>query len=750
MKKVELLSPVGNIESLYQAVNNGADAVYLGGKKFGARKFANNFDYDELINAIKYCHLYGVKIYVTVNTVIFENEFEEVIKYVEFLHRNNVDAVIVQDLGLMSVLRNLFPNLELHASTQCHNHNNLGIKALKDMGIKRVVLAREMSLDEIKKIDVDIEKEVFIHGALCVAYSGCCLFSSMNGGRSGNRGECVGSCRLPYKLYKNNEQIKTDGEYLLSTKSLCTLQEIPKLIESGITSFKIEGRMKSPEYVGYVTRIYRNKIDEYYKNKIEIVNDEELKNLKVLYNREFTTGYLFNNYGKSLMNIKTSNHIGIPLGKVLEVTKKNIKILLFEDLNQEDGIKFDDEHGMIVNMLYNSKGLLVSSVKKGEIAIVDNKVNLNKLTTVRKTIDKLLVKDIEKIKERKVNVKLALTAKLGKLLELTIDDYENSVTVYGKNVESSITSPTQSERVKEQIEKLGNTPFKCTETKIDMDDNIFISIKELNDIRREGVQKLIEKREYKVPVPFIKECLQEEFNKIEKISIKSSPNINILVRNEEQLRVAINEKVNNIYVTDYKLYVKYKKNKNIFYRTRRVNNSHINLTSNNILATELGAIKKYSKENVVVADYFLNITNSNTIDYLENIGVKLSTLSPEIPLEEIELIANKKQNLEIIVYGRVELMISKYCPLNMLINKDNKKCNLCDENNYYLKDKDEKSYPIVNEKHLTHILHCKNINLIDNIRQYKTLGINNYRIELYDEKEKDIIKIIKNIKKEYE
>ena len=263
MNKVELLSPVGNMECLIQAVNNGADAVYLGGKKFGARHYANNFDYDEMIEAIKYCHLYGVKIYVTVNTIVFEKELDEVLKFVEFLHSNQVDAIIVQDLGLIRIIRKKFPNMEIHASTQAHNHNDYGLSLLKSLGVKRAVLARELSLKEIKNLKTDIDKEVFIHGALCVSYSGCCLFSAMHGSRSGNRGECVGSCRLPYKLYENGNEIKTNGDYLLSTKSLCTINDLDKLIDSGIKSFKIEGRMKSSEYVGYITRLYREKIDEY-------------------------------------------------------------------------------------------------------------------------------------------------------------------------------------------------------------------------------------------------------------------------------------------------------------------------------------------------------------------------------------------------------------------------------------------------------------------------------------------------------
>lgn len=263
MKKVELLSPVGNVEMLYQAIHNGADAVYLSGKFYGARKFSNNFTNVELIEAIKYSHLYGVKVYVTVNTMIYENEVNNFIEYVEFLYKNNVDALIMQDLGMINLVKQKFPDIDIHASTQCHNHNQEGIELLKNLGCSRVVMAREMSLNEIRTIDVPIEKEIFVYGALCVCYSGCCLFSSLNGGRSGNRGECVGSCRLPYKLVKNNDYIDLKDKYLISTKELNTLSNLKELLDSNIDSLKIEGRMKSPYYVGYVTRVYRNLIDNY-------------------------------------------------------------------------------------------------------------------------------------------------------------------------------------------------------------------------------------------------------------------------------------------------------------------------------------------------------------------------------------------------------------------------------------------------------------------------------------------------------
>ena len=313
--KQELLSPAGNMEALKCAIHNGADAVYISGKNYGARHFAKNFNNNELIEAIKYAHLYDVKVYVTVNTLIYENEINDFINYIKFLYENNVDAVLMQDIGMISLVKSLIPNLEIHASTQSHNCNNETLRLLKNMGIKRVVLARELSLKEINSLNVDIEKEVFVYGALCICYSGCCLMSSMIGTRSANRGMCAGPCRLPYTLIMNDKE--QGKKYFLSTRELNTTSKLSEILNSNIQSLKIEGRMKSPEYVGYVTKIFRNIID----NK-KIDNYEE--NLKKLFNRGFTTGHLFKD---KIINSDSPGHQGIKIGSVLN-SNKYIKIKL--------------------------------------------------------------------------------------------------------------------------------------------------------------------------------------------------------------------------------------------------------------------------------------------------------------------------------------------------------------------------------------------------------------------------------------
>lgn len=749
MKK-ELLSPVGNIESLYQAVHNGADAVYLGGKKFGARAFADNFNDEEMIHAIQYCHLYGVKIYVTINTMIYETEIEECLKTIRFLHQNNVDALIMQDLGLIALVREKFPNLEIHASTQMHSHNCEQLKLLENLGIKRVVLARELSIGEIDDFDTSMEIEAFIHGALCISYSGQCLFSSLLLDRSGNRGSCAGICRLPFALIKNEEAIKTNGNYLLSPKEFSTLEHFKKIMESNIYSLKIEGRMKSPAYVGLVTKLYRTLIDNYTNNQSLEISEKDIENLKVLYNRGFTKGHLFHDINKDLMNIESPNHQGILLGSVLDITKNKIKIKLEKDLHQEDGIRFQEEDkGFIVNYLYNEKGLLINKANRGEIVFVDNKVGLKKKGIVLKTIDSELTKKIETLTYKKIPITCEVFAKIGKPLKIIFSDSIHTVQVEGNIVESSKKNPTSNEIIKEKLESLGNSPFVLEKIKIQKDENVFLPMSELKSIRRSLEQKLIYKRENIVPHPFYEKNIVLSKDSNPKTDIKV--NINILVRNEEQLKYCLTRNIKSIYITDIYLYQKYKDKENVYLRLSRVKNTFQEFEQENLLIGETGSLFKYGKKNNVVTDYYLNVANSYTFSFLEKLGASRITLSIENNLEQLKILCrfvSHKEKIELFVYGKPEVMVMKHCPLNMHMNQE-KICKVCQEKDkYYLQDRNEKLYRIVSdakENHLTHLFYYKNIDLIDHIKEYKKMGIENYRIELLDETPKEIESILRKI-----
>lgn len=727
----ELLVPVGNMDSLKAAVMNGADAIYLGGKRFGARAFAGNFNDEEMISAIHFAHLYGVKIYVTVNTVVFESELEDVYNYCLFLHKTGVDALIVQDLGLMSLLKRRLPNLEIHASTQVHNVSESGLRILEDLNVKRVVFARELSLATIDSYKTSMEKEIFIHGALCVSYSGECLFSSVLLGRSGNRGECAQVCRLPYKLLENDEVVKTDSKYLLSTKDLKTVSKFKEIMDSSVKSLKIEGRMKSPEYVACVTRLYRNLIDYYYgKDDLRISEYEE--DLKVIFNRQYTYGYLFNATNDEIINIHTSNHVGVHLGKVFKVTNKYIYIKLDSQLNQGDGIRINETNdGMIVNFLYD-ESLKLTSVCKN-IAVIDNKIKASVGDSVNKTSDITVINKYRELPVRKVDIDVTFTHS-GNHATLEITDGINVVKKEADIVFPSKNISIKKEDIIKQLSKLGNTPFKIANISIGEFESKFINIKDLNAIRRNAIEELIFIRENSK-----KEVIQRKYNEeMHKNSLKGKLTLSVLVRDEEQLLKCLTY-FDRIYVIDRNLYNLYKDNPKIYYRGSRI---YEKTNIKNTLATELGEIYDGAK----ISDYFLNITNHETLDYLSKY-VDINTLSIELEDDNIErIMKHNNYNVEMLLYSTLELMITKYCPVNKVANKDTV-CTKCMKNEYKLVDRNGSKYPIKTDvkNHLTHILDSKVTNNLEKLKYYYNLGIRNFRIELNSEDSKEIDDIIKNL-----
>lgn len=718
MKK-ELLSPAGDMESLLEAIHNGADAVYLAMKSFGARKFAKNFSKEEIIEAIKLCHLYGVRIYVTMNTLVKESEIEDFLEQVKYLHINGVDAIIMQDFGMISLVRKMYPNLEIHASTQANNSSLDTIKMFYEMGVKRVVVSRELTLEEIKQINFPIEIETFIHGALCICYSGNCLMSSMIGTRSGNRGECAGSCRLKYALKDNDKT--SPYEYLLSTKELNTSTKFSSLLNSNITSFKIEGRMKSAEYVGFITKFYRNIIDN--KN---INLKEETEKLKVLFNRKFTEGNLFKT--DNLMNTKSPNHIGIEIGKVLEVNNKYIKIKLTKELNQEDGIRFNESNsGMIVNFLYDKNMKLTNSVKANDIAYIDNKVDLKRKDTIYKTIDKKLVDSLKKYDLKKIPVKYKVIAKCGSNLSIKISDGENEIIKEGTVVEKSKTSPITKERIEIQLKKLGNTPFITNDINIEMDNDIFISIGEINEIRRYLTNSLIDIRSnYK------KDVIEEKVD-FKNIEVKKESGMVATCYKETQLLKCLSMGFIRIYVKDINLYEKYKNHKEVYYYVER-NTFNI---SNNLVEKNLVSEYLIPKKDNIIGNYFLNIYNSYSAYYLLEKGFKNICLSVELDSnEQIEIIKALKDkfkidiNPEILVYGRCENMIIKGNILNITNDKYR----------YSLLDLRKREFKVYFENNKTYILDSKTQSV--NIKSPSVIK----RFDFYDEDDKTIEKIVNELK----
>ncbi len=724
MVKHELLVPAGNMESLNQAVANGADAVYIGCKVFNARHQATNFSNEEIVTAIRLCHLYGVKLYVTMNVLVKDNEVGNFLTQIEFLHKSGVDAVIMQDFGMICLVREKYPNLEIHASTQANTSSKDTANMFYKLGVKRVVLAREMSLSEIKDINVPIEKEVFVHGALCIAYSGCCLMSSMLQNRSGNRGECAGFCRLPYTLKRYDDIIEQD-KYLLSTKELNTSTRFRELLDSDITSFKVEGRMKSPEYVGFVTRFYRKIIDSYCTN---IDFPSETDKLKTLYNRGFTLGHLFNKNISEILNKDYPNHLGLEIGRVVALNDRKIKIELNHELNQQDGIRFlKSQKGFIVNYLYDESQKLTNSAT--DICYVDNKVDLKNYDIVCKTKDYKLETELKHLPPRKIPISFKVTAKKDEPLIIEISDGTNNLKVQGNNVENSLNAPIDDTKIRTQLEKLGDTPFISKSTVITSSPNIFIPIKELNELRRQLTNELTQIRMNSKKEVIINNVV------LNTINTKKETSLRALVYNEKQLEICNKLSIERIYVATEELYNKYRLQKNIYYKLPRCKSNPLDsLKGTNLVSDYFD----FSLRDDLIGDYGLNVTNIFTAFYLYKLGLKTITLSVEMTEEEIiGFIKNYtttfkvEPNIEILGYGYIENMLIKG---NLLNIKEN-------DFNYKLEDHQKRSFKVYYDGVNTHILNYKknNLKLIEELKKYASI-----RLEFFDEDENAIKEIVKS------
>lgn len=476
----EVLAPAGTYECFRAAINAGADAVYLGGSMFGARAFAGNFEEAELIKAIRTAHLYGRKVYLTVNTLLRNDELEKLVQYVKPYYEEGLDAVIVQDYGVFAVLREAFPGLDLHASTQMTITGKYGAQLLKDMGAARVVPARELSAKEIRDIydNVDVEIESFVHGALCYCYSGQCLLSSMIGGRSGNRGRCAQPCRLTYSANGISEK------YLLSPKDMCTIEAVPDILDAGVYSLKIEGRMKSPEYVAGVSYAYRKYVDMYLEKGRDgyRVEEQDIRQLMDLYNRGgFCKGYYYAQNDKSMMTFDRPNHQGIVIGNI-----KNGELILSQEVNPGDVLEFPDGSeyttptGKKSGRLALPKGVLKNPKNGAAVYRTRNNELLGQLRA------EYIDNDI------KIPVQMEIFLKSGERACLKLLSGDKELVVYGDVLEPSDKRPAVREDVVKQLKKLGGTAFSSDEGSIvtDIQGSPFVPVRLLNDLRRNALEEL--------------------------------------------------------------------------------------------------------------------------------------------------------------------------------------------------------------------------------------------------------------------
>ena len=485
---MELLSPAGNRDALVAAISCGADAVYLGYTAFGARSYAGNFDAEQLRDAVEYAHERGKRIYVTVNTLVKQCETDDLCDVLELLSRCDVDAIIVQDLGVARIARSRFPQLTLHASTQMTIHNAQGARLMRDEGFARVVPARECSLAELRRMaDTGVEIEAFAHGALCVAVSGQCLFSSMIGGRSGNRGRCAQPCRLPYQLEDG-----TSG-YLLSTRDLMLIDRLPQLRDAGVYSFKLEGRMKRPEYVGVVTRAYREALDAAEAHEAYHPDQATLTQLRQIFNRGgFTEGYAMGKSNAALMSWERPSHWGIDVGRISALRGPLAKVRLTQDLHDGDGLQVRGRSEIDLTYAGNEtpKGAEATvRVPAGGASVGD---------AVYRLTDAVQMKDIREAMARErvsIPIRAELTAVPGELPVLRLTDRD------GHCVQATGDTPVlkaqqralTAESAMKQIGKTGGTPYALEALGV-TGDNAFMTAGMLNALRRDALCALRQAR----------------------------------------------------------------------------------------------------------------------------------------------------------------------------------------------------------------------------------------------------------------
>lgn len=652
MKKVELLAPAGNYDALLGAVNAGADAVYLGGEQYGARAYADNFSRDEIISGIRLAHIYHKKIYLTINTLVKERELEGLYDFLLPFYEAGLDGVIIQDLGVLAYVRRYFPGLELHASTQMTLTGSEGVSFLKEYGVSRVVPARELSLEEIKNLkETGAEVEIFIHGAMCYCYSGQCLFSSILGGRSGNRGRCAQPCRLPYEINGGKEC------FPLSMRDMCTIDLLPELIESGVDSFKIEGRMKKPSYVAGVTAIYRKYIDQYYEKGSIHVSAQDRQLLSSLYIRsKIGDGYFHRHNGREMLTLESPAYSETDPGILTEIADRYVHA------------------------------------------------------------------------PEKVPVDAQIELCSGKPAKLSLRAREAVITCEGEIVQEAQKQPLQTEKIEQQIRKMGASLLKVQDIKVKTQGQVFLPIGAINELRRKAVLAMEDKliaapRREAVPYePYVRPQRQrlqkrpggESLRKPLEVCVSTWDQFDQIIDRglyriyldsrlfleKETLQKKLSLKKGNTQIYGSTPYiVREKDDKTLFdvedaYKEQLIQGVLIrNLES---LAILKDSIAKKDLE----LDYGVYVWNHEALDLLSDkaSGICLPVELNKGEWEELITYGKQKMRLSAVVYGRLPMMITANC-----LQKTSDGCR-GKSGTVMLKDRYGKEFPVYHD-----CRHCYNI-----------------------------------------
>lgn len=792
---VELLAPAGSREALVAAVENGANAIYLAGNAFGARAYASNFDREALREAIHFAHLRKVAIHVTVNTIVADEEMGPLRDYLRFLYEAGADAVLVQDLGVARVAHETVPDLPLHASTQMSVSSLEGVRALAELGFTRVVLARELSLKEIRHIcaHAPVEIETFMHGALCVCYSGQCLMSSMIGGRSGNRGRCAQPCRLPYTLVdEKGQDVLGDkaGSYLLSPRDLSTIDVIPDLIEAGVSSLKIEGRMKRPEYVATVVRTYREAIDTYYAGKGYAVTQEERDDLAQIFNRDFTTAYLEGRPGKAMMSDRRPNNRGLLIGRVTayDWDARIVTVKLSGRLGLGDQVDFWVKVGgrvtATISALTDAKGRAVEEGQAGDTVSFAIPSAVRDHDRVFKVYDARLM---ERAKEtyasgapvRRIPVAIEVRAAVGEPLTVTLCDAEGH---RGEGRTDFIGEPARKrplseETIRKQVSRLGTSVYEMKSLHCEIEGEVMVPMSEINEARRKAVEALdalrlkeIEAREHRPEPKFT-----------DHIARQKPPKADFLVAVDTlgKAEAALAAGADGILFggESYEHRVIAPEEYERAWQMAREAGARIDFNTPRIVhdgqqkhvERQLAAFAAFPPDAVHVhniamlalvrrltdfaihADYSLISYNKQTLAFLKDYGASSATLSPELTAKEIRQLAKESPlPLTCIVHGRLELMVSNYCVTGSFLGGcgEGPCTQPCTRGHFALKDRKDALFPLAMDQfcHM-HVLNSKVLSMMPHAMKFRAAGIETMQIEAKAMGEKEIAAIVKAYRK---
>lgn len=789
--RVELMAPAGNEEALRAAVANGADAVYLGGQQFNARRLAENFTLQGIEKAVAYAHERGVRVYVTVNTLIKNSELNEALRYLYWLAESRVDGVIVQDLGLARAARQLIPGLKLIGSTQMTVTDAAGATLLQEMGFQRVVLARELSLKDIARLrqECKIELEVFVHGALCYSYSGQCLLSSMVGGRSGNRGRCAQPCRLPYILLdENGREMQAEPEHLLSTRDLCAIALLPQLIQAGVNAFKIEGRMRRPEYVAVVTRAYRRAIDRFLEDPGHYdVASEEVQEMAQIFNRDFTTGYLLGDPGAELMSYGRPSNRGVYLGRVLARDKNGFyRVKLDLPLRRGDGVEVwvrRGGHPGVVIQEIRVDGRQIEEAPAGAVVSLALPPVTRPGDRVFKTSDAELLSRARRSytsprEERKIPVVMEAWVAPGKPFKLRVVDPQGNAgeAVSGSPAEPAQKHPLTKEILRTQLDRLGNTPYELKDLKIHLTGEPMVPLSVINQVRREAVAALAVRRMANWPRP-VPDFQEFERYKAELLDRRWAPEmpptsvgegsgvpaLAVAVGDLDGVEAALEAGAERIYLSGEVWQGKKAWQPSELARLiescarlgvsffaalpriwhegevgevqRRIE-QFIQAGVRRFLVGNLGGIQLLRQYGLGGwGDYTLNVFNDFSVQTLQSWGLEGVTLSPELNLEEI-LKIEPFIPLEVIGHGTLPLMVSAHCVLGARLGHKSRdvSCSApCRRGAFGLKDRLGLIFPVKADTRCRfYIYNAKTLDFLEHLGLLQRRGLSWVRLELRD------------------